>query len=202
MLKHTFTYTDYNDQQQTEDLYFNITKTELADHLDLKDQIEKLADRFSGPERNLTVPEITEILNLVKTFMKISYGVKSDDGKRFVKGDQVWEEFTQTAAYDQFLFSLFENAEKAITFLLEVVPQDLRTQVETELSTGGVIPAGVARPQDRQQKQIRAVQDVPLPAEETVTEDLDAKYGNLTTADITAMDPEEFLKYKEWALKR
>lgn len=132
MLKQTVTYENFDGQQVTEDLYFNITKTELADQIDKADEIASLQTMLSGPARELSVSEVKRILEVVKWLLKLSYGVRSDDGKRFIKGEHIWTEFTQTAAYDAFLFSLFSQPEKAVQFMVGVVPSDLRGDVERE----------------------------------------------------------------------
>ena len=132
MLKQTVTYTDFDDVQHTETLYFNISKSELLANIALKDRLEKTAAMLQGVSRDLTVDEIKEVVELVKIFMKISYGIRSEDGRRFKKNDQIWEEFTETAAYDEFFMSLFTEPNKAVEFLMNVVPKDLREQAEQE----------------------------------------------------------------------
>lgn len=127
MLKQTVKYTDFDDNECSEVLYFNLTKTELTENMNLKDELEKIQEDFTGDEaRPLEEHEIRRILDLVKTFMRLSYGIRSDDGKRFVKTPDIWEEFTQTAAYDAFLFGLFETPSKAVEFMTGILPKDLR----------------------------------------------------------------------------
>ncbi|QXO14078.1 hypothetical protein SEA_ALAINAMARIE_54 [Gordonia phage AlainaMarie] len=127
MLKQSVSYTDFDDNDTTETLYFNLTKTELADNLDLEDELKEIQKDFTGQgNRTLEKHEIRRVLELVKTFMRLSYGVRSSDGKRFIKTDQIWEEFTQTAAYDAFLFSLFQEPEKAFAFMIGILPKDAR----------------------------------------------------------------------------
>lgn len=132
MLKQTVEYIDFDEQRAVETVYFNITKTELTSHLHLKEELEKMLEMFQGPKRELGTNEITQILDLVKLFMRLSYGVRSEDGKRFIKSPQLWTEFTQTSVYDTFLFSLFENADNAFNFMLGVMPADLREQATAE----------------------------------------------------------------------
>lgn len=127
MLKQSVSYEDFDENQVTETLYFNLTKTELADNLDLEDELKEIQKDFTGQgNRTLEKHEIRRVLELVKTFMRLSYGVRSEDGKRFIKTDQIWEEFTQTAAYDAFLFSLFQEPEKAFAFMIGILPKDAR----------------------------------------------------------------------------
>jgi len=125
MLKQTFTYENFDGQQVTEDLYFNLTKVELSENFWLKDRVEEVQKMLNGPARDLKPEETFKVLEVVKDFMKIAYGVRSEDGRRFVKNDQVWEEFSQSAAYDAFLFSLFETPERAYSFIVGVMPRDL-----------------------------------------------------------------------------
>lgn len=151
MLTETIQYEDFDERPASKTLHFNISKAELSENLHLKDTLESLHDRLSGPERELTPQEVQEVVNLVKTFMRLSYGVR--EGDRFVKSEQVWTDFTQTAAYDAFLFSLFENPIKAIDFLTGVLPKALREEA-----------AKFAGPEMAKAREIaqNAVQDTPL----------------------------------------
>lgn len=136
MLKKTITYEDFDGNTTTETLHFNITKTELADNLDLAEELRELETMLEGEERSLTTLEIRQILNLVKRLAKLAYGVRSEDGKRFIKEENTWTEFTQTAGYDAFLFGLFENPELAMEFLMGIIPKDLREQAEASVNNG------------------------------------------------------------------
>lgn len=122
MLKKTITYNDFNGVERTEDFYFNLTKAELMEMqletdggLDVK--IKKIVDSKDAHE-------------IVKFFKKIvlqAYGVKSDDGKRFVKSDKLREEFEQSAAYSDLFMLLATNADEASAFvngILPVMPKD------------------------------------------------------------------------------
>lgn len=131
MLKQTVSYFDFDDNPSQETLYFNLTKTELAENLHLRNELEGLREKYEGAKRELTTEDITQLLDLVKTIMRMSYGVRSADGKRFSKNEQLWDEFTQTAAYDAFLFSLFEDPNKAVAFMTGILPRDIRKAAES-----------------------------------------------------------------------
>lgn len=144
MLKQTVQYTDFNDTPNTETLYFNLSKTEIADNLHLIDEVESLQammeEKGASPEA-LKVPEIQRMLDFVKHLMRLSYGVRTEDGKRFVKNENQWTEFTQTAVYDEFLYSLFEDPERANKFILGILPGDLRKEA-TKVQTANVLSGG------------------------------------------------------------
>lgn len=126
MLKKTIIYTDYNNEKQQEDLYFNLTRTEIIDLIDLQPRLEAWQKMLSGEERDLTTEEVRELLSLIKLLIEKSYGVRSEDGRRFMKSDDLFTEFKQTAVYDEFVFGLFRNGgTAAIEFLTGIVPADL-----------------------------------------------------------------------------
>lgn len=127
MIKETIRYTDFEGNPAVEEVYFHISKPELMDNLDLKDEFEKLLAIAQEEPRALTEAEVKEVLNLVKRCMKLAYGVRSADGKRFRKAG-VWEEFEETAVYEEFLFSLFKDIERAFVFILSVMPKDLQAE--------------------------------------------------------------------------
>lgn len=185
MLKQTVTYTDFDDNVAVETLYFNLTKTELFDNLHLKDALEQIQEKFAGEPRSLSTEDIQEILNLVKTFMRLSYGVRSADGKRFSKKPELWEEFTETAAYDAFLISLFQDPEKAMSFLANILPADLRGEAEnamkeatvTELPKSNHNPGGTV--------------DLPTAPPILESEEKDTNEGEISDEDLLKMKPQD-----------
>lgn len=135
MLKKTVTYTDFDGKNVTKNLYFNITKTELTENFDLLNELqsdfEKMQESISGDKRDLTSEEIRGILDLVKRIAAFAFGYRSEDGERFVK-DGAWEDFRQTAAYDAFVWGLFENPVEAVNFLVGVMPVDMQNDLEKQ----------------------------------------------------------------------
>lgn len=132
MLKQTVNYTDFDDQPAVETVYFNLTKSDLADNMHLIEDFEVVRTMLSGKKRDLKPTEIQLVINMVKAIMRMSYGVRSEDGKRFIKTDQQWTEFTQTAVYDEFLMSLFADPKNALEFVSNVIPKDYRDAVLAE----------------------------------------------------------------------
>lgn len=134
MIKQTITYTDFNGNEGTEDLYFHISKTVLADNLELREELEGLANMSLKEKRDLTTAEIKKLISIVKTFMRLGYGIRSEDGQRFKQSPEIWEDFTWSPAYDAFLYSLFVDPDKATEFLMGILPTDLREQAEKEIA--------------------------------------------------------------------
>ena len=125
MLKETVTYTDYDGKERTEDLYFNLEKHELIDlAFDLPDDII-VADEETGEiKENHMVEKLGDkgIYKFIKDVIKKAYGVKSADGRRFIKSDELTLEFTQTPMYDSILTKLTSDNDAATKFITTVIP--------------------------------------------------------------------------------
>lgn len=118
MIKKTITYTDYDGLERTEEFRFNLTKAELVD-MELT-----TAGTFSETmKRIIAEKDIIRIAKLFKELLLKSYGVKSDDGKRFVKSKELSEAFSQTEAYSDLYIELLSNPEEAAKFFAEVAPK-------------------------------------------------------------------------------
>lgn len=120
MLKKTITYTDYNDVERTEDFYFNLSKAEIIMMENsvvggMKQRLEKIIQSQDN----------VEIMETFRDLIHRSYGVKSDDGKRFIKSDALASEFEQTEAYSVFVLELLGDAGKAADFINAILPKGL-----------------------------------------------------------------------------
>lgn len=120
MLKKTITYTDYDGLERTEEFRFNLTKAELIDmELTTVGTFSKLMQKIIDEK---------DMVRLAKYFKELilkSYGVKSDDGKRFIKSPELSEAFSQTEAYSELYMELLSNSEYAVKFIQQVMPKDL-----------------------------------------------------------------------------
>ena len=125
MLKKTINYTKYNGEQKTKECYFNLSKAEIA---------EMELEIPGGMAANLKqITEAKDTPSLVKIFKNLilrSYGVKSSDGERFIKNQQVREEFEQSEAYSELFMELATNADSAAEFVNGIIPADLANKVK------------------------------------------------------------------------
>ena len=123
MITKTITYEDYNGVSRTEKFSFHLNKAELMEMElgttgGLAEMMQKIVD----------AKEIPAIVKVFKELLLKAYGVKSDDGKRFIKNDQLREEFSQTEAYSQLFMELSTDAEAAAAFVNGIMPADLAAQ--------------------------------------------------------------------------
>lgn len=119
-------YTNLNGLEVEEDVYFNLTKSEVME-MELKvdgTYSEKLETIFKKKNIPLLIKYIREII-------LAAYGVKSDDGNRFYKNDKVREDFLASPAFDEIYYELLTDADKAAEFVRKIMPVEI-TDAEVE----------------------------------------------------------------------
>jgi hypothetical protein len=117
MLKKTITFTDYDGNKRVEDFYFNLTKAEVSEmELSETGGLSNFLRKIVAERNNKKIIEMFKILILK------AYGVKSDDGRRFVKNQEVRDDFSQTEAYSELFMELAVNAEAAAAFVNGITP--------------------------------------------------------------------------------
>lgn len=121
MITESFTYVDYDGNERTEEHLFHLSKAELIDlELSTVGGYKKLIENIIAAK---------DLPNLYKYFKELilkSYGVKSPDGKRFIKKDEngrpLVDNFVETEAYSILLEKLVTNTEYAISFVNGIMP--------------------------------------------------------------------------------
>lgn len=126
MLKKTITYTDYNGTERKEDFYFNLTQTEVYEmemsvNGGLAEKLQKIIDAMDAPF----------IMKTFKDLIAKSYGVKSEDGKRFIKSPELSEAFFQTEAYNKLFQEIVTDAKAAADFVNGILPSNAAKSVAT-----------------------------------------------------------------------
>ena len=117
MIKKTMTYMNYNNEEVTEDFYFNLTKAECLE-MEMVAQ-GGLAEQLEG------IVKSKDKKKIVETFKEVvlkAYGVKSQDGRRFIKTPELAAEFAQTEAYSDLFMELATKADAAIEFVNGIIP--------------------------------------------------------------------------------
>ena len=127
MIKETITYTDYNNVERTEDFYFNLTKAEIMEmEMSTKGGLAETIQRIVAAQ------DQPAIIKIFKDLIIKAYGVKSLDGKRFIKNEEVVNEFVQTEAYSQMFMKLATDADAAAKFVNGIVPADMAKQMAAQ----------------------------------------------------------------------
>lgn len=135
MHKHPITYTNFNNETRSKDLYFNLSEAELTklqkDYLDEGGiQVVMNAAIDSGDTR--------QILDFFELLVRRSYGIKSADGEVFDKTEKIWNDFENSAFYSDLYMSFFQD-EGAVgqAFIRAVMPANLIAKAEANVRGEG-----------------------------------------------------------------
>lgn len=120
MIKEKITYTDYDGDVRVEDFYFNFTKAELIE----MDYTTKGGFRQACQEV-LESNDRVEIFNMFKWLILKAVGKKSEDGRRFVKSEEISKEFEECPAYTELLLKLLGDSDYCVNFISATLPNDL-----------------------------------------------------------------------------
>ena len=119
MIKKTITYTDYNGVERTEDFYFNLSEAEIID----MEQTTPggMAAMLQGLLDAKNVPELAKVF---RDIVRKAYGVKTPDGRRFMKSEEILRDFVETEAYSQIYMMLATDLDYAGEFMKGIFPAD------------------------------------------------------------------------------
>lgn len=128
MFKKQITYTDYNDVERTETFLFNISRAELLEMASgkLRDVGKLLSDIANQKDTTVLVTMFEELI-------RVSYGKKSEDGKRFIKSQEIYEAFLQSEAYSELLVDLTLDADEAIAFVNGIIPTKFLAELNSRI---------------------------------------------------------------------
>lgn len=120
MYEKTIKYTDYNGEERTEKFNFNVTKAEL-----IKMELGTVGGFGEFCQRIINARDIPEIARVFEEIIKMSYGVKSPDGRSFVKSPELTKSFMETEAYSELYLELLSDAHALAEFIKHIVPKDI-----------------------------------------------------------------------------
>ena len=105
MLKKVIAYEDWNGLHREEEHYFNLNKPEVVKmQTSVKGgydvQLKAIAAGMSG----------AGIMEFFENLIKTSYGIKSEDGKRFMKSEEISRAFMETRAYEVLFEEMITDA--------------------------------------------------------------------------------------------
>lgn len=119
MLKKEITYTNFDGDEVSKTLYFNLTKAELI----------MFQNSYKGGVMGV-MEDIVKSQDNVKIFeyftkiIKLAYGERNDKGE-FVKSEEASENFIHTEAYSSLFMELFTTPEYGAKFIEGILPKDL-----------------------------------------------------------------------------
>lgn len=117
MIKRIINYKDYNGNDQKEDFYFDLSLAELTEYEwsineGISSRLQKIIDSNNKPD----------IIKYFKEILLMSVGKKSEDGKRFIKNQEIIDEFVQSPVYSIMFMELATDAKLASEFINGIIP--------------------------------------------------------------------------------
>jgi hypothetical protein len=139
------TYKDVDGVEQTEKFYFNLDAPELAKFLSRFQDLEDIsADSIKSADLKSLVMRLEDFEDLILG----AYGLRSEDGKRFIKNDEIREEFSQHRAFATIFHEITNDEDAMNRFFKDVLPEDLQVDLRTQ--TIQTTLAGVTEAKDVQ----------------------------------------------------
>lgn len=133
MFKITETYNDYNEVERTEDFWFHLNKAELMEM-----ELGTTGGLGEAINKLVAAQDMPAIIKVFKDLVLKAYGVKSADGKRFMKEDEngrpYYKEFVETEAYSQIFMRLATDADAAAKFVNGIIPAELAKEANKNLA--------------------------------------------------------------------
>jgi hypothetical protein len=128
MIKKTIKYNDFDGVEREEDFYFHLSKADLIDWA---------AEEEGGfVEKIMEVSKQNDPLKIIPVMKKIiirSYGIKTPDGKGFIKDPDAVKNFQYTEAFSELYLELSTHADRAAEFINGILPKfDPETQKELD----------------------------------------------------------------------
>ncbi len=130
MLKKTITYEDFNGVERKEDFYFNLSKAEIMEM-----QFGTVGGLDVMLKKIIDAKDVKSIMDTFKMLILKAYGIKSDDGRRFIKSEEISKEFEQTEAYSILYMELASDDNAAAEFVNGIIPKDVATEVSNQMKS-------------------------------------------------------------------
>lgn len=130
MFKKSITFHDLDGNKITEDFYFHLTKAEVTE-LELSEK-----GGLTGYLQAIVKEEdAKELIAKFKEIILMTVGRRSEDGRRFIKNQEIRDDFMQTEAYSELFMELATDADAATAFMTALIPAGLENQVKQEIES-------------------------------------------------------------------
>lgn len=133
MIVYNETYTDYDGNQRTEEFRFHFSKAEL-----LEMELSTEGGFSARVNRIVNANSHPELVKVMKTFILDAFGVKSEDGRRFMKSDEIRRAFEESPVYSNMFMRMTtgkDAAKLAAEFVNGVTPDDMEKPMAVPAAT-------------------------------------------------------------------
>jgi hypothetical protein len=207
MIKQLVHYKAPSGRNVSRTFYFNLTKYEVAGEMRLEEmharfkrfQDEVIDSTPAGETREMSPPEIREMLDMVKAIVEYAYGEYKDTPEggeiRKKKDDpEVWIRFVASGGFDAFIWYLFEDGNRANAFMTNIWPEEYRGGARP--ATAPVAPEatddGIPSLDDARDSLIPSLEAVPDIQGATVTAAEEKAWHDYARNELLAMSDDDF----------
>lgn len=123
MIVYPETYTDYSGNTRTEEFHFHYNQAELMEM-----ELQTEGGFSARVQRIINANSYPELYKLMKQFILGSYGVKSEDGRRFMKSDEIRRSFEESPVYERLMMRMTtgpDAADEAAKFINGITPEGM-----------------------------------------------------------------------------
>ena len=110
MLKHQVSYKDFDNKSVKETLWFNLTTRDSAKltikYGDLTAYVKKIEKE----------KDTAAMMVLIEDLVLTAYGERSEDGRHFLRNDEIRERFSYSLAFEALLDDLYSDEKKMSKF--------------------------------------------------------------------------------------
>lgn len=117
------TYHDYAGNQRTEEFCFHYNQAELMEM-----ELETEGGFSARVQKIVNANSYPELYRLMKQFILGSYGVKSEDGRRFMKSPEISRSFEENPVYERLMMRMTtgpDAANEAAKFINGITPEGM-----------------------------------------------------------------------------
>lgn len=130
MIKKTVTFTNFEGNEETIDVYFHLTKLEW---LKLETAVDGgLVNALENAIKSNDTKSTSKTIELLEKIMLTAYGEKDENG-RFVKSQEAAVRFSTTDAFSELFYELAYDEQKAQEFFIGLIPKDMVEKVMTKM---------------------------------------------------------------------
>jgi hypothetical protein len=185
VIKKDISYEDLDGNTVVKTFHFNLSTAELADMALTSEGGGGLADEI----RKIQATADTNLV--LKSFKKIlEASVGKRVGDRFVKDEETKSDFMDTEAYGSLFMELATDPAKMIEFVRGVIPKNLETRLNQQITDQGLQVEGWTQPERKVETVLVDLEAVAasIPKAEEPKDDI-TKY---TRAQLMEMDEDKF----------
>lgn len=120
MFSRTFEYTGYDGQTHKDTWWFNLSEAELY-----KLELSNLGGMNGMMNKLLRESKPGEIVDLFEKLILSAVGERSVDGRKFLKNEEIRQDFYQSKAYSDLFVELVKSGDKLAEFLRGAIPAEV-----------------------------------------------------------------------------